>query len=236
MRESQPMLRGDASPLPLRMRGLPIYRGLPIFWHIPSYQGLPIDGEFDRGKWRAAVLSRRCWLCGQHLADSFVFDLDIDAAFTRNTIEPAVHRQCAKWRLDNYRVLMMDDRYSRLAIVWQTRHFRVLDGGALIRPSIRVGEAEVISTWKDGSYQVCSSDIEESVYERLPLLERLARSQGPKALREFERRKAKFDRDWGFYPKFRVKMTPEESIAHEKFWDDFAAECEKEYEQRYPGK
>lgn len=206
-------LRPELTELPLRMRGLDVdERGRPIPWFVAWIDGKP---EF-RAKWRQAVRRKLCWVCGQQLGANLAFILGPMCLINRTISEPPSHRQCAEWSLKNCPFLSrphmrrrendMPDgaedsagigikRNPGVSLLWIAKDYQVVDDG-LGKPLIRVGDPLEFEWWCEGR-PATREEVEASVDSGLPILEAVAREQGPEALAELARRKQEAER---FYP------------------------------------
>jgi hypothetical protein len=107
-------LRKDLTPLPARLRQLPIdHRGYPVPWFVQwvDARGRETDAmtrgaipEFrlmDGRKWARAVREGRCWVCGDLLGVYKTFVVGPMCGINRTTTEPPSHLECAEWSAVN---------------------------------------------------------------------------------------------------------------------------------------
>ena len=89
-----------ALPLPANMRGLPLdpERGFPVPWFVPWLDGKPEFRAMDPKKILEAVAKRKCWVCGQHLAQhGMTFVIGPMCLVNRVSSEPPSHLECAQY-------------------------------------------------------------------------------------------------------------------------------------------
>jgi len=97
----QKILRGELTPLPERIKALPVFRGYPTPWFCAMVNGEPEFRAADGRKWELAVKTRRCWICGAKLGHFLGFCLGPMCCISKTTAEPACHRECAAWAIRN---------------------------------------------------------------------------------------------------------------------------------------
>ncbi|HEY6991142.1 MAG TPA: hypothetical protein VH369_22285 [Bryobacteraceae bacterium] len=210
-------LRPELSELPLRMRGLDVDdRGYPVPWFVAWVDGKPEFRVMDARKWWEAVRRKVCWVCGQHLGANLAFILGPMCAINRTISEPPSHRQCAEWSIRNCPFLsrphmrrrendMPEDaqdaagigirRNPGVLLLWIAKDYDVFNDGHG-KPLIRVGDPLEYEWWCEGR-PATREEVEASVESGLPLLEAVARKEGPDALAELARRKQEATQ---FYP------------------------------------
>lgn len=214
-------LRPELTELPLRMRGLDVDdRGWPIPWFLAWIDGKPEFRAMDARKWRRAVQRKLCWVCGQQLGANLAFILGPMCAINRTISEPPSHRQCAEWSIRNCPFLsrphmrrrendMPEDaqdaagigikRNPGVSLLWIAKDYQVFDDGQR-KPLIQVGDPLETEWWCEGR-PATREEVEASVESELPILEAVAREQGPEALAELARRKQEAER---LYPGIAV--------------------------------
>jgi hypothetical protein len=90
-------LRPELTPMPLRMKALPLYRGYPVPWFVNWIDGAPDFRVADGRKFKRAIQDKRCWVCGDPLGRFQSFVIGPMCAVSRTTSEPPCHHECARW-------------------------------------------------------------------------------------------------------------------------------------------
>ena len=198
-----PIDQSDLSPLPMRLRHLPIdARGYPVPWFVAYVTGpdgarVPDFRVADGAKRIRAMRERLCWVCGQPLGRWLAFVLGPMCTITRTTTEPALHRECAEWSarhcpfLTQPRAVRREDglppdavipggeailRNPGVAAIWITREFSTFRdgrGGWLIT----VGPAESVIWYAEGRLAT-RAEVVDSVESGMPALLAMARLEG----------------------------------------------------------
>jgi hypothetical protein len=199
------------------MRGLDVdERGFPVPYFCAWIDGKPEFRAMDARKWRQAVRRKLCWVCGQQLGANLAFILGPMCAINRTISEPPSHRQCAEWSIRNCPFLSRPHMRRRendmpegvedsagigikrnpgVSLLWIAKDYQVVDDG-FAKPLIHVGDPLEYEWWCEGR-PATREEVEASVESGLPILEAVAREQGPEAVAELARRKQEAER---FYP------------------------------------
>jgi hypothetical protein len=208
-------LRPELTTLPDRLQALPIFRGYPVPWFVAYPNGPDADPEFrvaDAKKWIAAVQQRLCWVCGEPLGAWLAFVLGPMCGITRTTVEPACHRECAEWSINNCPFLTrphMERREDNLpagtveapgcpirrnpgvTLLWMTKSFslfRAEDRRALIR----VGDPLEVGWFAEGR-RATREEVAASIAGGLPKLVDVAQADGPDGIEDLRRQVNDFD-------------------------------------------
>jgi hypothetical protein len=210
-------LRPDLTPLPEKMRGLPIdARGYPV----PMFVDTMPDGTRDfrfmsRAHWLRCVKERACWVCGGSLGKFKAFVAGPMCGVNRTSSEPPSHRECAVWSAMNCpfltkpKVVRREDELTRegvanvagspilrnpgCAMVWITEGYAVFPdgrGGYLIT----IGDPVEVLWFAEGR-RAARTEVERSVKEGLPILMEMATEEGPAAVTDLMNARAAFD-EW----------------------------------------
>ena len=198
-------------PLPRRMRDLPIHRGYPVPWFVAWVDGEPEFRAADGRKWMNAVSRGLCWVCGQQLGSYRAFVLGPMCGITRTTAEPACHRECAQWSIENCPFLARPHMVRRednlpekiqppagemlarnpgVTALWIARDFEVFRDPKN-RPLISVGDPLEVLWFQEGR-PATRAEIDRSIAGGLPALEALAKLEGPKAEKALSKQIAEF--------------------------------------------
>lgn len=87
-------------PMPERMRRLPLTtQGFPTLFFAPFKDGEAIIRSVDVNKFRRCIHERLCWLCGEELERQMTFVVSVTVAYTRVTLEPPCHHECAVYAM-----------------------------------------------------------------------------------------------------------------------------------------
>jgi hypothetical protein len=86
--------------MPERMRRLPLTaQGYPTLFFAPVRDGEAILRSVDVKKFERCVRERLCWLCGDKLERLMTFVVSVPVAYTRLTVEPPCHHECAVYAM-----------------------------------------------------------------------------------------------------------------------------------------
>jgi hypothetical protein len=191
-------LRPELTPLPDRIKALPVFRGYPVPWFVAWVDGEPEFRVADGRKWELAVKTSRCYVCGSKLGAYLAFVLGPMCGISRTTVEPACHRECALWSILNCPFLTRPHMTRRendlpvdhepqagfglkrnpgVALLWVARGFEIFndDKG---KPMLHVGVPVEIACFAEGR-KATRAEIEESIAGGLPKLEEFAQLDGP---------------------------------------------------------
>jgi hypothetical protein len=201
--------RAELPAIPKRMLRLPIERGYPVPWFVAF-----VDGHFDfriqsqTKRWRA-LKENRCWVCGEVLGNYLAFVIGPMCAINRTSSEPPAHRECAEFSAIACPFLNLREQERRaaqlpadtqlhtsfglkrnpgVALVWVTKTFRPfgVQGDYLIT----VGDPVALTWWCRGR-PATRAEILESIDSGYPLLMKVARQEGGRAVQQLEQMKSK---------------------------------------------
>jgi hypothetical protein len=214
-------------PLPLRMRNRPVSaKGFPVPWFVEHKDE---TGEWDFRVTRIeryieAHNKQLCWVCGQPLGRFRTFVIGPMCAVNRVTSEPPSHRECAEWSVQVCPFLtaprmrrnsadmpegagegtpgIMLDRNPGVSMLWHTERgcyhpFKVQNGFLF-----RLDDDPVDSAWFREGRPAIRAEVLESVHSGLPVLLKMADSEGEAAV---------------------VELAKQINKAHAKFFDRIAA-------------
>jgi hypothetical protein len=211
MNVTQPQLRPELEPLPIRMCGLPVdERGFPVPYFVAWIDGKPEFRAMDTGKWQRCVRGNFCWVCGHRLGSYRAFVIGPMCAVNRTTAEPPSHLECARWSARNCPFLsrphmvrrqgqvseeVIEDpagiairRNPGVTLIWVTHGFEVFHDGAG-KPLIQVGDPVSVEWWSQG-HPATRAEVCHAIETGLPLLRQIAEQEGAEAVAELERRAA----------------------------------------------
>lgn len=205
-------LRKELTPLPERLKALPVYRGYPVPWFVEWLaNGEPEFRAMDGRKWTRAVKQRLCWVCGQQLGSYLAFVLGPMCGITHTTVEPACHRECAMWSILNCPFMSKPQMVRRendlpegwmdpaghglrrnpgVTLLWITRGFKVFHDDDN-RPMLSVGNPLEVEFFREGR-AATRAEIEESLAGGLPELRAMAVLGGPEDKARLERQVDEF--------------------------------------------
>lgn len=207
-------LRTDLEPLPPRLQALRIdARGYPVPWFVAWVPGpdgdVPEFRAMDARKWRIAVHTKVCWICGQPLGRWLAFPIGPMCAITRTISEPPSHLDCTEWSVRNCPFLSQPQMTRRtdnlpadyeeagglpikrnpgVMCIWVTRSYETFDAGQG-KPLITIGEPERVTWWREGR-AATREEVEASVLSGMPALLVAARADGPFAVEALGRMEA----------------------------------------------
>jgi hypothetical protein len=189
-------------------------RGFPVPWFVQWFDngkpgdpgiGVPDFRVVDYRRMRQALISPRCWVCGGVMGVHRVFVIGPMCAVTKTTSEPPNHRACAEFAakacpfLTKPRMRRNDkdlpgeavdaaglplDRNPGVVCLYETGHYKPFKAQAGNEGILfRLGMPTQISWWYEGR-RATRAEVEHSINSGLPLLEELAKQDGPDALAE----------------------------------------------------
>lgn len=195
-----PALKPGLSPLPERIRALPIdKRGYPIPWFVAYVDGQPEFRAMDGEKFVRALEEQRCWVCGQRLGTRACFVAGPMCGVNRTSAEPPSHLDCARWSacncpfLNNPQMVRRENeavnnatfrrdsaglaiaRNPGVTMLWVTRQFEVFPDPEG-KPLIQMGEPERVEWYREGRLAT-KAEVIESIETGLPNLEAIARQE-----------------------------------------------------------
>lgn len=192
--------------MPDRIKRLPVSaKGFPVPWFVAWIDGSPDFRAIERGRVAEAVTRNRCWVCGDPLGRTVAMTLGPMCAINRTISEPPSHRECAVYSavacpfLANPRARRRETdmpegatdpagiaikRNPGAVAVWITRGFRAFKapGGVLFTFD---DPLEVL--WFAEGREATRTEVENSIFSGLPLLEAEAEAEGAKAVAALRR-------------------------------------------------
>jgi hypothetical protein len=199
-------------PLPERIKALPVHRGYPVPWFVSWIKGEPEFRVADGLKWTIAVQGRRCWVCGGKLGAYLAFVLGPMCGITHTTSEPACHRECAEWSIQNCPFLTRPHMVRRendlpeeaqpapgmglkrnpgVSLLWITRDYTTFYDDKN-RPLLSVGDPVEVLFYMEGR-PATRAEIDASVAGGLPKLEELAELDGLRGMAALARKVREFE-------------------------------------------
>lgn len=200
-------VRSELPPLTERLARRPVdHRGYPVPWFVSWIDGEPDFRVVDPEKIVRALRLGLCWVCGETIGSRRVaFTIGPMCAVNRTSGEPPAHVDCADYSARACPFLSRPHAKRRtndlpedgafhpaalqrnpgVALVWITRRwtaFRSPVGGILFD----VGEPTETRWYAEGR-PATRAEVEASIDSGLPLLESMARDEGPKAIAELTR-------------------------------------------------
>jgi hypothetical protein len=195
-------------PFTPRIAMLPVdERGYPIPWFVADVNGERDFRVADGRKYSIAISESLCWVCGQRMGAYKTFVIGPMCGINRVTAEPPSHKDCAEWSarncpfLSNPRMIrdetdlvgdnpggIMIKRNPGACIVWTTKAFfqmRVSNGHL-----IQIGDP-LEAVWYARGRIATRDEVIDAVEAGCPALRNMAEAEGPKALAEYERAKAR---------------------------------------------
>lgn len=179
-------------------------RGYPVPWFVSWVGDKPDFRMIDGRKWSKAIRENCCWICGEALNPKRqVFVIGPMCAINKTTSEPPSHEECAIFAAQACPFLSMPnakrreanipagacgppgmhlDRNPGVACLWYCKGFSIFDdgrGGALIR----LPNPAMVRWYAEGR-KATRAEILESIESGMPILEKVAAQQSPKALQE----------------------------------------------------
>jgi hypothetical protein len=186
--------------------------GYPVPWFVVWYndgepsefgEGVPDFRVADPRKLIKAVKQNLCWICGEPLGKHRVFTIGPMCSINRTISEPPQHRECAEFSvqacpfLSNPRMRRnakdIPEQHQEAAgihiarnpgvmCLWETKQyhpFRTHTGNDGIL--FRLGDPERVDWWAHGR-PATREEVLASINSGLPLLEEIAKQEGPTAL------------------------------------------------------
>lgn len=196
-------MRDFPTPLPERMRGLPVdRRGYPV----PKFVEW-IDGEPDFRVMSGEHLSRaikfnECWICGHRLGRHKTFVIGPMCVCNRISAEPPSHTECAEFAAMACPFLTLPKATRRdaklpegvlpppgemiprnpgVTCLWTTPTYKLKQVGRGVL--FEIGEPERLAFFAKAR-PATRQEVDESIRTGLPILERSAEQEGPYAVAE----------------------------------------------------
>lgn len=187
--------------MPARIKTLkidPVWK-LPVPWFVQWIDGKPCFPVMDGKKWAKAVKLKLCWICGQPMNEkAMAFVIGPMCGINRTSAEPSCDVNCALYAaqtcpfLITPRMKRMDvsdvgavepagvaiKRNPGCCAVWVTRSYDLFDAGN--GPLIKLGEPTIVH-WFACGRKATRAEVLESIESGLPILQNMAREEGPHA-------------------------------------------------------
>lgn len=191
-------------PIPRRMRELPIdERGFPVPKFVPWINGKP-DFRGMNGKHLAECVKKKlCWMCGDPLGVHMTFVIGPMCAVNRVSSEPPSHHSCGDYAgkacpfLTQPRMRrnpkdmpegevagIMIARNPGVVMLWTTRSYKMMR--TQTGPLFIIGDPEKIQCYAEGR-QATPEELAASIASGIPLLEKMAKDEGPEAEKELKK-------------------------------------------------
>jgi hypothetical protein len=195
--------------IPKRMQHLPLTAaGHPIPFFVAYVNGKPDFRVMDADAFETSMNRRACWLCGRRITGvTAAFVIGPMCAVNRISAEPPSHVDCALYAaracpfLSNPEKVRRDShmpenvgtaagigisRNPGVALVWVTRHFAVVeDGNGYL---FQIGEP-TRTFWLARGRDATREEVMASIDSGLPILQEMARDEGPDAEADLERKR-----------------------------------------------
>lgn len=193
-------------PMPDRIKRLPVSpKGFPVPWFVAFIDGVPDFRVIEKDKIPEAVNKNKCWMCGESLGVYKAMILGPMCAINRTISEPPSHRECAVYAvtacpfLSNQKMRRNTanmpegtkdpagtglKRNPGAVAIWITKSYSPFkaEGGVLFT----FGDPEEVLWYAEGRAAM-REEVEASISSGLPLLEEVAREQGPGAVAALKR-------------------------------------------------
>lgn len=215
-------LRTDLPPnMPDRMQRLPLSdRGFPVPWFVqwleeqgsdkatPVGEGYPEFRMMRPEALHAAIVQKRCWVCGDTLGRFMSFVIGPMCGVNRISAEPPCHRDCAEWsaracpflskpqmvRRESGLTEKVDEmpgdgilRNPKVALVWTCEGYRTFPDGKG-KSLIEIGPSTDVA-WFSRGREATRSEVIEAIDSGMPLIEETVNPE----LSEEQREAALFD-------------------------------------------
>lgn len=97
----------ELTPLPPRIQKLATdERGYPVPWFVDWVDGRPEWNAISPRKWARAICEKCCWVCGRPFGTHLDFVIEPICGITRSASEIPCHRDCARWSIVNFSLLL----------------------------------------------------------------------------------------------------------------------------------
>jgi hypothetical protein len=190
-------------PMPRRIENLPTEpeRGYPVPFFVAYINGKADFRIADNEKRVRCIREHLCWICGEKLGKYLGFVIGPMCAVNRISAEPPMHRECAEYSVQVCPFLLnpnqkrnpkavaapideapgiMIARNPGVMLLWMTNSFTLVQDQNN-QVLFRIGPALQLSWYAEGR-RATRAEVEESFNSGLPLLEEMARGDGPKAV------------------------------------------------------
>jgi hypothetical protein len=178
-------------------------RGYPCPWFISWIDGKPEFRAMDGAKLRLAIRDKLCWVCGERLEPkTMTFVIGPMCSVNKISAEPPSHRVCAEFSAKGCPFLSKPKAVRRLAglpecaenpagvmiernpgvtCLWHCGGYEIIQHGTGIL--FRIANPSQVHWYCEGRLAT-RAEIMESIETGLPLLQKMAESQGADAIRE----------------------------------------------------
>lgn len=190
-------------------------RGYPVPWFVAWIDGKPVFKAADAGKLASAIKFRRCWICAQQLGKWLSFVVGPMCTVNRVSAEPPMHRDCAHYSVRVCPFLLnpkqkrspkpitsqqepdlklvqpggiMLERNPGVMALWVTHSYQLVpdhQGGFVLS----MGPPTELSWFAEGRLAT-RQEVLAAIDSGYPLLENLAKEDGPAALALLQKQKA----------------------------------------------
>jgi hypothetical protein len=211
------MARNELRPelgriIPERLKRLPIDdRGYPIPWFASVVKGKPDLRLADPLKFARAVRARRCWICGGGLGKGLVFVVGPASTLSRETSEPPMHIDCAKFAvkacpfLVNPRARYRDAKLPETAVaptglikanpgamaLWVADTY-ALETDPMFGTLVIMGDPSSVMWYARGE-RATRAQVLDAYELMLPTIRAKAASRGPQAMHQVEHELAEME-------------------------------------------
>lgn len=172
-------------------------RGYPVPWFVLWVDGKPQFPVMDRLKWKAAIVDRLCWVCGDKLGAYLAFVAGPMCGINRTSAEPPSHLGCAEFAVANCPFLVnpkmkrienevtregvspggvMLRRNPGVSLVWVTKKYSTFSDG-FGNILLEMGKPMRIAAYREGRV-ADSEELRNSIVSGLPALLAIAEPEG----------------------------------------------------------
>lgn len=189
-------------------------RAYPVPWFVAWIDGKPVFKAADGAKLATAIKFRRCWICGQPLGKWLAFVVGPMCTVNRVSAEPPMHKDCANYSVRVCPFLLnpkqkrnpkeirseedpnlqmskpggiMLERNPGVMALWLTSSYQLVPdhaGGFVLS----MGPPTELTWFAEGRHAT-RSEVLAAIDSGYPLLENLAKEDGPAALALLEKQK-----------------------------------------------
>lgn len=215
--------------MPKRMRGLPTD---PRGYAIPKFVEM-VNGKYDFRVMDphhliACVNKGLCWVCGQPLGRYMTFVVGPMCIVNRTSAEPPSHQECGRYSVQVCPFLAIPEmrriehnmpaghtqagigikRNPGVICLWTVRSYRTMRHNGIL---FEMGEPTNVEWWTRGRTPATHEEVMESIRTGMPVLERVARLDGPDAVAELGRY---YERALRYIPPVAKEDTNERHAEH----------------------
>lgn len=197
-------------PMPSRIANLRRdERGYPVPYFVAWIDGKPDFRVVHPDTISRCVRRRLCWICGEPMKATATFVLGPMCMVNRTNAEPPSHLECARFAAiacpfltkpkmkrnehdlpEGHREMpgMPLKRNPGCCIVWQTERYSLFQAGNGML--FDIGTPILVECYAEGR-KATREEVLESISTGIPLLQKVAEEEGPRAVRELERARRK---------------------------------------------